>query len=207
MLARQRHWRLLGALALALAAIGAVQLGSAGYLHAKALFGQWLLARAWQEAQLTGVPVRPWPWADLHPIARLQAPAHAVQMLVLEGANGRTLAWGPGHLESSPAPGAPGNAIVTGHRDTHFAFLRALAHGDMLIIETTSGSALAYRVRETRIVDHRLLRLPDGKGEQLLTLVTCYPFDAIDPGTPLRYVVVAEAQQALSFRLSEKTSR
>jgi sortase (surface protein transpeptidase) len=25
-----------------------------------------------------------------------------------------------------------------------------------------------------------------------LTLVTCYPFDAIEPGGPLRYVVTAE---------------
>jgi sortase (surface protein transpeptidase) len=27
-----------------------------------------------------------------------------------------------------------------------------------------------------------------------LTLVTCYPFEAIAPGTPLRYVVEAEVQ-------------
>jgi sortase A len=26
-----------------------------------------------------------------------------------------------------------------------------------------------------------------------LTLVTCYPFDAVEPGGPLRYVVVATA--------------
>jgi sortase A len=26
-----------------------------------------------------------------------------------------------------------------------------------------------------------------------MTLVTCYPFDAIDPGGPLRYAVTAEA--------------
>lgn len=198
---------MLYALALAVAAIGAVQLTSAGYLHAKALLGQWLLARAWQETQRTGVPVQPWPWADLHPIARLRAPAQGVERLVLEGANGRTLAWGPGHLESSAAPGEAGNAIVTGHRDTHFAFLRALAHDDTLVVETTSGSQRAYRVRETRIMDHRMLRLPDGDGEHLLTLVTCYPFDAIDPGTPLRYVVVAEAQQPSAFRFSAQTSR
>ena len=29
--------------------------------------------------------------------------------------------------------------------------------------------------------------------DAVLTLVTCYPFDAIKPGGPLRYVVVAEA--------------
>ncbi len=29
--------------------------------------------------------------------------------------------------------------------------------------------------------------------ERRLTLVTCYPFDAIVPGGPLRYLVFAEA--------------
>jgi sortase A len=39
----------------------------------------------------------------------------------------------------------------------------------------------------------RDLRLPRDTLVPTLTLVTCYPFDAIDPGGPLRYVVVAEA--------------
>jgi sortase (surface protein transpeptidase) len=31
----------------------------------------------------------------------------------------------------------------------------------------------------------------DEAGEPQLTLITCYPFDAVRPGTNLRYVVVA----------------
>jgi sortase A len=41
------------------------------------------------------------------------------------------------------------------------------------------------------VVDSRkgsLLLDTDGA---MLTLVTCYPFDAVDPGGPLRYVVTA----------------
>ena len=35
--------------------------------------------------------------------------------------------------------------------------------------------------------------IPRDTAVPTLTLVTCYPFDAINPGGPLRYVVVAEA--------------
>jgi len=32
----------------------------------------------------------------------------------------------------------------------------------------------------------------DGADAAQLTLITCYPFDAVQPGTTLRYVVIAE---------------
>ena len=35
--------------------------------------------------------------------------------------------------------------------------------------------------------------LPADDRASTLALVTCYPFDAVDPGTPLRYAVVARA--------------
>ena len=36
--------------------------------------------------------------------------------------------------------------------------------------------------------------LPRDPGLPMLTLVTCWPFDAVNPGTPWRYVVVATAE-------------
>ena len=39
------------------------------------------------------------------------------------------MAFGPGHLSGTPLPGEAGNAVVSGHRDTHFAFLRGLREG------------------------------------------------------------------------------
>jgi len=187
-----RTKRALAILAVLLATMGVANLASAGLLHAKAQLGQWLLARAWHETRITGGPVKPWPWADLHPVARLIVPAQRVDLLVLEGANGRTLAWGPGHVERSALPGERGNAVVTGHRDTHFGFLRALAAGDAVVVEDAIGLRTTYRVREVRIVDHRALHLPTADSSRLLTLVTCYPFDAVAPDTPWRYVVLAE---------------
>ena len=56
-----------------------------------------------------------------------------VDELVLAGASGRTLAWGPGHLDGSAPPGAAGNAVLSAHRDTHFRFLQRVVPGDPLV--------------------------------------------------------------------------
>ncbi len=176
-----------------LAVLGLALTGHALYIHAKALVAQALLHRAWVAMQTTGQPAKPWPWADTTPVARLIAPAQDVDLLVLAGATGRTLAFGPGHHDGSALPGEPGNVILSAHRDTHFRFLRTLATGDPLIVEMPAGQRYHYRVRATEVLAAKDLRLPRQPGEPMLTLVTCWPFDAIEPGGPLRYVVVATA--------------
>ncbi|HEY4210143.1 MAG TPA: hypothetical protein VGM84_01570 [Steroidobacteraceae bacterium] len=42
------------------------------------------------------------------------------------------------------------------------------------------------------VVDSRQTRLQLGSNTPRLMLVTCYPFDAVVPGGPLRYVIVAQ---------------
>jgi sortase A len=175
-------------------AIGAWHAADAAYLHAKAWLGQQLLLDAWRKSGPVSGAVKPWPWADTHPVARLVVPAHRIELLVLAGANGRTLAWGPGHVESTASPGMAGNAVVTAHRDTHFAFLRDLVAGDRIVVETAARSTRSYRVERTLIADHRELLLPADHRATTLSLVTCYPFDAIDPRTPLRYAVIARGE-------------
>jgi sortase A len=172
---------------------GGTSFASGAYLYGKAHVGQWLLHRAWARTQTTGKPVRPWPWADTQPIARLLVPRQHVDLLVLAGASGRTLAWGPGHLDGSADVGLPGNAVLSAHRDTHFRFLARVAIGDRLIVERADARETAYRIREIAIVDARALAMPRDTERPTLTLVTCYPFDALVPGGPLRYVVIAEA--------------
>ena len=180
-------------LVVAVALAGAIAFGNGAWLYAKAALGQWLLQRAWSHAQASGAPAKPWPWADTHPVARLIVPAADADELVLAGASGRTLAWGPGHLDDSAPLGAPGNAVVSAHRDTHFRFVRTLAEGDDVIVELPDGARRHYRVRDRYVADVRTLKLPRTTLVPTLTLVTCYPFDALVPGGPLRYVVVAEA--------------
>ena len=73
--------------------------------------------------------------------------------IVLAGGSGRTMAFGPGHVDDSARPGGEGNCVLAGHRDTHFAFLRDLEPGDEIVIETVAGARVEYRVTGARVVD------------------------------------------------------
>lgn len=183
-------------LACALAALASLPLGHAGYLYAKAQLAQVLLERAWRHAQDEGVAPPPWPWADTAPIARLRLARLGVDRIVLDGDSGRALAFGPGWMPGSARPGTRGVALLSAHRDTHFAFLREIRLGDDVALDTVHGTR-RYRVSDLRVVDSRdgLAALPaDGDG---LVLVTCYPFEAVVPGGPLRYVVSAVPEDTI----------
>ena len=172
--------------------VGCWQFGQGVYIHVKAILAQYLLQSAWEETLTGESAVKPWPWADTWPVARLIVPGLAVDQIVLAGASGRTLAFAPGHLDGSPLPGKAGNSIISAHRDTHFEFLRELEVGDALQVQTSDGKSYSYQIKETRIVDIRRAMLPDPHYAALLTLVTCFPFDDFIPGGPLRYVVIGE---------------
>lgn len=175
----------------ALAIAGGWQLAAAGWIHAKAALAQHFIAEAWDMTRASGLPQRPWRGADLRPVARLEVPRHGVKLIVLDNAAARALAFGPGHLQGSAPLASDGNAVVVAHRDTHFAFLKAVAPGDEIAVQSLDSRA-RYRVRETRVVHQSDTQVIEGDGGGQLTLVTCFPFDAARPGTELRFVVVAD---------------
>jgi sortase A len=173
-----------------LLAVGGVWLLIAGgWIHAKAALAQVLLERAWQETLGGETKVRPWQWADTWPIARLEIPRLGASMIVLAGASGSTLAFGPGHTHGTALPGERGTSIVSGHRDTHFAVLEGLRQGDAIAVERTDGRIIQYEVEQIQLADARTMRIGIVADENALVLVTCWPFDAVIPGGPLRYVV------------------
>lgn len=175
----------------ALVAIALWQLGAGIHIVAKARLAQVLLLTAWDRAAAGEARPTPWPWADTWPVARLRVPGRDVDLIVLAGATGRTLAFAPGHLHASTPPGEVGNTVISGHRDTHFTFLADLVPNDYLTLETPNGGSAWYRVTTTDVVDSRTSRLRLDADEPTLTLVTCYPFDAVDTRGSLRYVVSA----------------
>ena len=179
--------------ALLLLGLGAWQLGGGLYIHLKAQLSQVLLSRAWAETLSGSDEVRPWSWADTWPVARLKVPELSIDQIVLAGSSGRSLAFGPGHLTGTALPGDPGHSILGGHRDTHFAFLKGLQAGMTITVQRRDGAWRDYLVTGSDIVDHRKARLAPAGGRTALTLVTCYPFDAVNAGGPLRYLVSAEA--------------
>jgi sortase A len=171
--------------------LGFWQLGESAYIPAKAWLAQELMQRAWQRAAEGRERPAPWPWADTWPVARLRALGGDIDLIVLAGGSGRTLAFGPGHLSASAMPGERGNTVIAGHRDTHFSFLQHLAVGEPLVVETADGQPHLYQVMDIDVVDSRRSSLLLDTEQSVLSLVTCYPFDALEPGGPLRYVVTA----------------
>jgi sortase A len=178
-------------LTVCLVAVGIWHIGDGSWIYAKARLAQYLLQRAWSRTLAGEIGVKPWPWADTYPVARLTVPSMEIDLIVLNGAYGRTLAFGPGYSESSAFPGSPGTTIVTGHRDTHFRFLRQLKRQDEIVIETVQRTSQRYLIQSGQIVDARSASIDLSKGKDQLILVTCYPFDALSTGGPLRYVVTA----------------
>ena len=60
-----------GALALA----GVLSIAQGAWIPVKAALAQVLLDNAWRETLYSGQPLKPWPWADTWPVARLSVPA------------------------------------------------------------------------------------------------------------------------------------
>ena len=169
------------------------QLFEAGYIHAKAWIAQQLIQVAWDDTVTSANAQQPWPWADTQAVARLTAKDGTVDLVVLSGTSGRTLAFGPGHMAGTALPGSFGNVVVSGHRDTHFSFLKHLGAGDQLTLQSTNGNTKVYEVIGTEVVHQNNVAVAMDAGDDRITLITCYPFDAPIPGGPMRYVVVARS--------------
>lgn len=157
---------------------------AAAWVPLKAELAQWLIERSWH-AVLTGAVGRPpWPWADTQAVAELGAPGLGVRLVVLEGTSGRNLAFGP------VLAGSGGDLVVSGHRDTHFRFLRHLRIGDRLRWQDRRGEGW-FVIRQLDVVDSRYQDLVIEPAVERLSLVTCFPFDSRTAGGSLRYVVTA----------------
>jgi sortase A len=180
-------------------AVGLWQIAAAASIHAKAWLGQALMERAWHESRQRDKPVPPWPGSVSHPIARIKVPALDVDHLVLEGADTPVLAWGPG-MEVGP----DGHRLIAAHRDTHFRFLQHLEPGALVHLELASGQTEHWQVEGQRIVDSRRVGLDLAASGDRMTWVTCWPFDAIEAGGPLRLLVTLERVGASSKHVDSK---
>jgi sortase A len=177
-------------IALVLAAAGATAFGRGVYIHAKALVAQVLLERAFAETVATGQAVKPWPWADTWPDARIAVKRIGASAIALAGSSGQALAFGPGHLERTAEAGEVGVAVYAAHRDTHFRFLNNVAIGDEIDVTRHDGKTFRYRADGSAIVRFDQSGIDPLTSGHELVLTTCWPFDAMAHG-PMRYVLHA----------------
>ena len=86
--------------------------------------------RAWTEAKNEATPP---------PLAILRIPSVGLEVAILEGTDDWTLNRALGHIADTPAPGAPGNSGIAGHRDGFFRSLKDVKVGDPIEVETLRG--------------------------------------------------------------------
>jgi len=169
------------------------------YLHAWLTNG--LLHTAWVRMQNSGEQVKPWPWAETWPIARLVMPANSIEKMVLADASKNSLPFTLGHLNSSAIPGEQGNSILTVHRESYLDFLSTLKPGDTLLLESLRNGHWRYTVAGIYVVEKDDIRILEPTMNRRLTFVSCYPCTKLNDANALRYVVIAEAEQPDGKRL------
>ena len=179
---------------LLLIAIGGGLMFKSALIHAKALLGPILLQQAWHETLATGLPTKPWSWADIQTSGRLRAPEHGIDLVALDNSSGEALTWGPGFWTDPALADESGLTILTGHRDTHFAFLSDINPGDRLLLQTKDGATHQYVTAKTQVVDVRYDRITKPDAGEWLLLITCHPFGSVLPDPPERFLVWARRQ-------------
>jgi sortase A len=172
--------------ALALAA-GMAHAAQAAWIPAKAAVAQGLLEHAFATGIANHQPPRRAAIVDAAPVARIAVPRLGVGAVVLAGRSRQALSMAPTEL----ATHIDGVRVLSGHRDTHFAFIRDLAVGDRIELTDASG-VHAYRITRFETVRHDAFAVPRKPDRAMLALATCWPFDA-QPGTPWRRIAWAEA--------------
>lgn len=122
-------------------------------------------------------------------IGRLSIPRLHLSAMVHEGIGRKTLQLAVGHIPATVLPGQTGNVGLAGHRDTFFRGLKDLKTHDEIRFSTVRGD-FQYEVESVIVVE------PDNVGslapssENVLTLVTCFPFSYIG-NAPKRFIVRA----------------
>jgi sortase A len=122
-------------------------------------------------------------------IGRLSIPRLHLSAMVREGIDTHTLQLAVGHIPATALPGQTGNVGVAGHRDTFFRALKDLRTGDEIQFTTSSGDFM-YVVESLVVVEPDNVGVLARSSENVLTLVTCYPFSYIG-NAPMRFVARA----------------
>ena len=169
------------------------------YMPIKAQLSQLLIRHAWHESTYSGEYVKPWSWADTYPVLRLQAPSQEEDLVVLAGDTGNVLAFGPGLSRLTPHTNHSTTWLISAHRDTHFEFLQHLKVGDFLMTTNLDMTIQKFQVNDINIIDVTKQDISLDDHHATLKLITCYPFDALVAGGPLRYVVTAEKYQTFLY--------
>jgi len=122
-------------------------------------------------------------------VGRIEIPRLRMSVVVIEGISKTALRHAAGHIPGTALPGEAGNIGVAGHRDTFFRPLKDLRIKDEIQFLTPKGE-FKYEVESLKVVEPDNVAVLASSGENMLTMVTCYPFYYIGPA-PKRWIVRA----------------
>ena len=169
-----------------------LMLGYVGFV----LVDTWIFERRETAALARFVPTEPAASGAVTPaigpnglIGRMEVSRLDVSVVVVEGTSNKSLRRAVGHIAGTALPGQPGNVGIAGHRDTFFRPLRNIQRDDVITL-TTSNGEYRYRVVSTKIVSPDNVAVLASDEDEVLTLVTCYPFYFVGPA-PGRFIVRA----------------
>lgn len=173
-----------------LLSLGVWHISTSGYMLAKAQLSQHLIKDAWQKTLLDKQKHKPWSWADTYPVFEISVPRLNQNSYILEGASGRNMAFSAARISNSGMPGQMKSTVISGHRDSHFEYLQEIQLGDELIVETVINTQ-KYKVINVEVVDSSLQSLMIRNVDEII-LSTCYPFNQLQAGGNLRYVITTK---------------
>lgn len=122
-------------------------------------------------------------------LGRIKINAIGLSAIIQEGVENETLRHAVGHIPGTSPPGERGNIALAAHRDTFFKGLRNIRPDDEILLTTTNGN-YRYRVVSTQVVEPEDTKVLDDSEDDILTLVTCYPFNFVG-SAPQRFIVRA----------------
>jgi len=122
-------------------------------------------------------------------LGRIEISRLGMAVMIVEGADEKSLQHAVGHIAGTALPGEQGNVGIAGHRDTFFRPLRNIRLNDDVKLTTLTGS-YRYRVDSVKIVRPEDGNVLIDSGGSVLTLVTCYPFYFVG-SAPMRFIVRA----------------
>jgi LPXTG-site transpeptidase (sortase) family protein len=164
--------------------VGAIILVYTGTQYATMWLRQRNLVRRWEAQQRSPATTA----AEAGQLTRITIPKLSFSAVVVEGTDRHALLLGPGHLKKTAEPGAPGNSVITAHRDTFFRHIGELKVGDSIVVER-NGRSYEYRVASRRVVKPTEVSVVQPTDDNRLTLITCYPTYYIGPA-PERLIIV-----------------
>lgn len=173
--------------------IGVLALSYVGYVLLDARFYQAEQTRQFEQAlkgaNLSSSEIPETALREGSVLGQIEISRIGLTAMILEGTEEPTLQRAVGHIQGTSLPGQRGNIALAGHRDTFFRGLRLIRQDDEITLTTLHG-AYRYRVESTKIVEPEETDVLDTSDNDILTLVTCYPFNFVG-SAPQRFIVRA----------------